>query len=255
MRIEVGFNQGPSINGINFKVICRCCGKNVFKDPDDDDDGFVSSFGTLKNAMMSLNMACYYHRLKSVVAFGTKIVMQWNLSGISCFTLYQKRKKNLNLITFDFALLTNLSWILILEIINSMFILLLVNKSTRDLWRIGNYAGTTMGIIIKMTVQFLILWKWWKWNTYLFKIMSDKWIDLYPQNDAGDESDLQLLCSTHHICMINWYDEEYNFWPTGINLSSAEDNWLEEEVVQKGFKRFTQTCLVPYYMALRMRKK
>ena len=55
--------------------------------------------------------------------------------------------------------------------------------------------------------------------------------------------------------MIDWCDEEYNFWPTDINLSSAEEKWLEEEVVKKGFKRFTQTGLVPYYMALRIRKK
>ena len=64
MRIEVGFDQVPSINGINFKSVCRCCGKNVFKDPDGDDEGFVSSFGTLEDTMLSLPMACYYHRLK-----------------------------------------------------------------------------------------------------------------------------------------------------------------------------------------------
>ena len=60
------------MNGINFKTICRCCGKNVFKDPNDDDNGFVSSFSTLEDVMLSLPVACYYHRLKSVVMFDTK---------------------------------------------------------------------------------------------------------------------------------------------------------------------------------------
>ena len=73
MRIEVGFDQGPSMNGINFKIVCRCCGKNIFKDHDEDDDeGYVSSFGTLEDAMQSLSMSCYYHRLKSVVLLKTK---------------------------------------------------------------------------------------------------------------------------------------------------------------------------------------
>ena len=59
------------MNGINFMVVCRCCRKNVFKDPDDDDEGFVSSVGTLDDAMLSLSMACYYHRLKSIVISST----------------------------------------------------------------------------------------------------------------------------------------------------------------------------------------
>ena len=59
------------MNGINFKIICRCCGKNIFKNPDDD-EGFVSFFGTIDDAMLSLPKACYYHRLKSVVFFQTK---------------------------------------------------------------------------------------------------------------------------------------------------------------------------------------
>ena len=59
MRIEVGIEQGSFLNGINFKIVCRCYGKNVFKDPDDDSEGFVSFFGTLEDAMLSLPMACY----------------------------------------------------------------------------------------------------------------------------------------------------------------------------------------------------
>ena len=58
--------------GINFKIICRCYGKNVFKNSDDDDKGFVSSFGILEDAKQSLPIACYYCRLKSVVMFDTK---------------------------------------------------------------------------------------------------------------------------------------------------------------------------------------
>ena len=55
--------------------------------------------------------------------------------------------------------------------------------------------------------------------------------------------------------MIDWCNEEYNFWLTDISLSPAEEKWLEEEVLKKGFKRFTQTGLVSYYMASGMRKK
>ena len=57
------------------------------------------------------------------------------------------------------------------------------------------------------------------------------------------------------ICMIDWCHEEYNFGPTDISLSPAEEKWLEEEVVKKVFKRFSQTGLVPYYMASKLRKK
>ena len=69
--IEYGFYQCTSKNGISFEIICRCCGKNVFKDFDDDDEGIVSSFAIFEDAMLSLPMACYYHRLKSVALFQT----------------------------------------------------------------------------------------------------------------------------------------------------------------------------------------
>ena len=55
--------------------------------------------------------------------------------------------------------------------------------------------------------------------------------------------------------MIDWCDEKYNFWPKDINLSLAEEIWLEQEVVKEGFKRFIQTGLILYYMASKMRKK
>ena len=57
------------------------------------------------------------------------------------------------------------------------------------------------------------------------------------------------------MCMIDWHDEDYNFWPTDIYLSPAEEKWREDEVVKKGFKQFTQSGLAPYCMALRIRKK
>ena len=82
-----------------------------------------------------------------------------------------------------------------------------------------------------------------------------RWMDLYPQDDTGDDSNLQLSCSNCHICMIDWCDKENIFWLTDINLSLAEDKWLEDKVVKKSIKRFTQTGLVPSYMASRKRKK
>ena len=48
-----------------------------------------------------------------------------------------------------------------------------------------------------------------------------RWIDFYPQDDTGDDSDLQIL-SSHCIGMIDWCDEEYKFCPTDINLSPGE---------------------------------
>ena len=60
------------MNGINFKIVFRFFGKNVFKDPNNDNEGFVTSFIVLEEAMLSLLMACYSHRLKSAVMFKTK---------------------------------------------------------------------------------------------------------------------------------------------------------------------------------------
>ena len=57
------------------------------------------------------------------------------------------------------------------------------------------------------------------------------------------------------MCMIDWYNEDFNFWPTDSSLSLTEEKWLGDEDMKRGFKRFTQTSLVPYYMALRMKKR
>ena len=44
MRLDVGFVQTSLMNGIQFKIVCRCSGKNVLKDLDDDSE---TSFGSL----------------------------------------------------------------------------------------------------------------------------------------------------------------------------------------------------------------
>ena len=88
MRIEVGFDHGSSMNDNNFKIVGRLCAKNVLKDPYYDEEGLVSSFDTLDDAMLSLPMTCCYHSLKSVVMLGTKMAIQGNPSGIGCFILH-----------------------------------------------------------------------------------------------------------------------------------------------------------------------
>ena len=51
-----------------------------------------------------------------------KRAMQKNSSGIGCFTLHQKKKKILILITFNFAPLTNSSWIHVLKMSNILYV-------------------------------------------------------------------------------------------------------------------------------------
>ena len=38
-----------------------------------------------------------------------------------------------------------------------------------------------------------------------------RWIDFYPPNDIGDDSDLQLLCSTLQICIVDWLIKSLSF--------------------------------------------
>ena len=91
MRIEGEFDQGSSMNGNNFKIIFMCCGKNVFKDPDDNNsEDLVSSLSTLEDTMLSLPMACHYHRLKLVVIFG----MQTGNSAKFIRKSFIKRRRN-----------------------------------------------------------------------------------------------------------------------------------------------------------------
>ena len=48
IRIEVGFEKVPSVNDFNFEIVCRCCGKNAFKDPSKYSQGIVSFFAFLR---------------------------------------------------------------------------------------------------------------------------------------------------------------------------------------------------------------
>ena len=34
--------------------------------------------------------------------------------------------------------------------------------------------------------------------------------------------------------MVDWHDEEYNIWPTEINLLTADEKWLENDNMKKG---------------------
>ena len=54
--------------------------------------------------------------------------------------------------------------------------------------------------------------------------------------------------------MVDWCDE-YNFWTRDTSLLPGEEQWLEDDAVMKGFKRFLQTGFVPYCIASRMKKK
>ena len=55
--------------------------------------------------------------------------------------------------------------------------------------------------------------------------------------------------------MDAYFYNENLILPTDTRLSLAEEKWLEDEFVKKGFKRFTQMGLAPHYMASRMKKK
>ena len=89
--------------------------KNVFKNPaDDDTEGLVSFFGTLEDAILPLQLPCYYHELKSIVILDKKMSMQQNS------TLFKQRTIWLWLHQ------TLLPWpiqvgILVLEMINTFF--------------------------------------------------------------------------------------------------------------------------------------
>lgn len=60
----------------------------------------------------------------------------------------------------------------------------------------------------------------------------------------------KLLYDLTELCQ-----EEFDFCLTDVNLSPGEEKQLKDEVVKKGFKSFTQTGLISYYMALSMKKK
>ena len=73
--LEFGFDQEPPINGLHFKITYRCCDKNVFQDPtDDDSEGWVSFYVDLEDAMLA--MACYFLRVRSILMLDTKMVVK-----------------------------------------------------------------------------------------------------------------------------------------------------------------------------------
>ena len=153
---------------------------------------------------LSLPIACYYHRLKSVVMFCTKngntkkFIMNRLLHPLS----REEDQPDFNHIwlclpdqsKLDFVLEMNnirhVQWTSMRQLMNylltsskpcfvnllpkigitSMFMCLLVTKSTSNLWRIGNCIGTMIDIMAMQTVSFLILWRWRKWKTFQFMI-------------------------------------------------------------------------------------
>ena len=85
-----------------------------------------------------------------------------------------------------------------------------VNISTRCQSQNGSIVSATMDIMVSETLLFLLLWRWKKWMKLW---IITKLINLYPPDDTVDDADLHLLCSTLHICMVDWYYSEDNFWP------------------------------------------
>ena len=53
-----------------------------------------------------------------------------------------------------------------------------------------------------------------------------RWIDIYPQDDTRDDSDLQLLCSSLLIFLIDWCDEEF--------LANRHKPFTSRELAGKG---------------------
>ena len=146
----------------------------------------VSSFGTHEDAMLSLPMACYYHRLKLVALFkmtnsnGRNFIRNRLLHPFSkeeeepdfdhiglcypdqsklascfgddqCIVCEMKRDETAHELSCNIIEVMFHKFIKGIGII-SMFILLLVNKSARDHLRIGNCTGTTMDIMQHITV-------------------------------------------------------------------------------------------------------
>ena len=161
--------------------------------------------------------------------------------GIECFYLHQE-KKNPILMTSDFDPLTNQSkkeMINILYVqsirmkpcmncplsllkqcfftllpwigITSKFIHWLVNKSTIHLWRIKDCADTFMEVMVRQKVIFDIVEMREMDDILVQECMKTRWMDLYPQDDTGNDSDLQLLWSSLHVCMNNWCDDKNIF--------------------------------------------
>ena len=87
--------------------------------------------------------------------------------------------------------------------ITSMFIHLLVkiNKSSLEDWKLCSHnkgcpgkADSVISDIVEMKEMD---------DISIDCHIKTRWVDLYPQNDTRDDSDLQLLCFSLHICMID----------------------------------------------------
>ena len=91
-------------------------------------------------------------------------------------------------------------------------------------------------------------------DTLICDYIKTRWIDLYQQ--LTQETNQIFIFYVPFVTNVWLIGEMKNkiFWPTNINLSPAEEKWLEGEVVKKGFESFTQTGLYPYYTVSRMRK-
>ena len=231
MRIEVGFDQGPSMNVINFKIICRCHGKNVFKYPyDDDTKGFVSSFGTLESAMLSLSMTCHCHRLNFIVIFGTKMEMQQNRllhsssreeepdfdhicicspnqSKLdSCFGDNQyivcsmNRDETSHEVSFN--IIVAMFHHFIAQNIYYFNVCTFIVQQTLEDWKLcrhnHGHHGTASSLISEIVEMKEMN------DISIHDCIKTRWTDLYPQDDTEDDSDLHLLYSSLHICMIDW---------------------------------------------------
>ena len=85
MSIEVRFDQGPSMNGINFKIVYRCCGMNVFKDSYNDLALLRKKCCHCKSHAMTTG----YNQLWCLVY---KLEMKLDSSSVGCFTLHHDKR-------------------------------------------------------------------------------------------------------------------------------------------------------------------
>ena len=86
-----------------------------------------------------------------------------------------------------------------------------INSRSFEDWKLCRH---NRGIMLNMTFNFLYFGNVGNETHSNSRLCKARWIHPYPKDDTGDDSDLQLLCSSCHICMIDWCGEEYNYWQT-----------------------------------------
>ena len=133
-------------------------------------------------------------------------------------------------------------------------IICLLLKRLRDDSRIGIYAGATMSILVKMTVRFLILRKWRKWKSFQFMKLSRQGGLICIHKMTQEMSQISSLY-VPVISSVWLIDVTKNIYLVNRHQPFTRIKWLEEKVVKKGFKRFTRTIFVLYYMASRLKKE